>query len=387
MNFANRVTGLEPEGAYVVLAHAQQIEKEGKSVIHLEIGQPDFPTVENVSTAGKRAIDDGLTRYTPSAGLPELRHSIAEDNLSRKGLDITAENVVVGPGAKPSLFFPTLALVNPGDEVIYPNPGFPTYEAMIQVAGGIPVPVPLSEENNFAFDLDAFDKLVNKNTRLIVINSPGNPSGGVFSRSALEHISRVSMEYDAWVLSDEIYSRMVYEGQFLSIASLPGMLERTIICDGFSKTFAMTGWRLGFGIMPVDLAYKVNLLVNHAVGSTAHFTQVAGIEALNGPQVLVDEMLNRYRIRRDLLVSGLNKIPGISCQVPQGAFYAFPNIRSFGKSSQWLANYLLEEAGVALLPGTSFGEFGEGFLRICYAASLENIREALDRMGEKLAQL
>ncbi len=387
MDFADRVAGLVPEGAYYMLGRAQALEAAGRDIIHLEIGQPDSPTFENIVQAGVRAIQEGYTRYTPSAGIPELRQAIAADASRRRGFPIEAEQVVVGPGAKPALFFPTLALVRPGDEVIYPDPGFPTYPAMIEVAGGIPVPVPLREEADFSFDLEAFDRLVNERTRMIALNSPGNPTGGVMPLSALEHIAAVAQERDIWVLSDEIYARLVYESPAPSIASLPGMAERTIICDGFSKTYAMTGWRLGYGIMPKPLAERVELLLTHSVGCTASFTQIAGLEAINGSQEQVEAVIAAYRQRRDVLVEGLNQIPGVRCRLPQGAFYAFPNISHFGHSSDWLAEYLLEEAGVALLPGTSFGKFGEGYLRLCFANSIQNIREALKRIREALAKL
>lgn len=387
MQFAERVLGLEPEGAYHMLARAQALEAGGREIIHLEIGQPDVPTFPNVAQAGIEAIQEGFTRYTPSAGMPELRKAIAEDAGRRRGMTIDPSQVVVGPGAKPLLFFPTLALVRPGEEVIYPDPGFPTYPAMIEVAGGVPVPVPLREENDFSFDLEAFDRRVSDKTRLIVLNSPSNPTGGVMPLEALEHVAAVAIERDIWVLSDEIYSRLVYGAPAPSIAALPGMAERTIICDGFSKTYAMTGWRLGFGVMPGPLAEKVGLLLTHSVGCTASFTQVAGIEAVQGPQEMVEAVVAEYLRRRDVLVQGLNAIPGVSCRTPQGAFYVFPNITGLGKPSDWLANYLLEEAGVALLPGTSFGPQGEGYLRLCFANSLGNIEIALDRMEAALARL
>lgn len=381
MNYASRTQHLRPEGAYQVLAKAQQLERQGKDIIHLEIGQPDFETFPNVSQAGIQAIQAGHTRYTPPSGMSELREAIAEDAGKRRDMSILPEQVVVSPGAKPNLFFPTLALVEPGDEVIYPNPGFPTYEAMIGVAGGVPVPVPLMEENNFSFDLEAFDRLIGPRTRLIILNSPGNPTGGIIPPRDIRHIARAAIEHDCRVLSDEIYTRIVYDGQqALSIASLPGMEERTVIMDGFSKTYSMTGWRLGYGIMPVKLAEKVGLLLTHSVGSTAHFTQYAGIEALRGPQERVGEMVAEYQRRRDVIVEGLNAIPGISCQLPLGAFYVFPNIQSLEMTSSEAANWFLEEAGVALLPGSAFGQYGEGYLRLSYANSIENIQRALERM-------
>jgi len=387
MPFAERVAHLAPEGAYFMLARAQALEAAGKHIVHLEIGQPDVPTYTHIAEAGIRAIRNGNTRYTPSAGTPALRRAIAEQASAQRALEFKPEQVVVGPGAKPALFFPTLALVRSGDEVIYPDPGFPTYAAMIGVAGGTAVPVPLREEADFSFDLDAFDAALSPRTRMIILNSPGNPTGGVMPRAALEHIAQAAIDRDIWVLSDEIYSRLVFDGiPAPTIAALPGMAERTIICDGFSKTYAMTGWRLGYGIMPPSLAERVELLLTHSVGCTASFTQVAGIEALTGPQDRVAEVVAEYQRRRDVIVTGLNAIPGVRCRKPQGAFYVFPNVSGFGKSSDWLADYLLQ-AGVAVLPGTSFGSYGEGYLRLVFANSLDNIELALDRMAEAFGEL
>lgn len=381
MSFSSRTTHLKPEGAYQVLARANQLEEGGKEIIHLEIGQPDFATLENVSQAGIDAIRSGKTRYTPPAGMSSLREVLAEDAGQRRGIKIQPDEVIVSPGGKPNLFFPTLALVKPGDEVIYPNPGFPTYEAMIKVAGGVPVAVPLVEENSFSFDLIAFDERINERTKLIILNSPSNPTGGVIPSDDLKHIASQSEQYGCWVMSDEIYTRIVYdELEAPSIATLPGMRERTIIVDGYSKTYAMTGWRLGFGIMPRDLAARVGLLLTHSVGSTAHFTQIAGIEAVTGPQDMVSAMVTEYQLRRDVIVDGLNTIPGFTCQKPQGAFYAFPNITGTGMGSVELANLILEEAGVALLPGNSFGQYGEGYLRLSYANSIENIEKGIARI-------
>ena len=381
MPFAKRTRHLKPEGAYEVLARANQLEATGKEIIHLEVGQPDYATFENVSQAGIEAIKSGKTRYTPPAGMPALREAIAEKAGLQRDIEVHPEEVVVSPGGKPNLFFPTMALIEPGDEVIYPNPGFPTYEAMIQVAGGLPVAVPLLEENQFSFDLEAFDKVINDKTKLIILNSPSNPTGGIIPPADLEHIASQAERYNCWVMSDEIYARIVYDGlEALSIASLPGMKERTIIVDGFSKTYAMTGWRLGFGIMPVELVKRVDLLLTHSIGSTAHFTQFAGLEAVTGSQGMVNVMVSEYQRRRDAVVDGLNAIHGFVCQKPQGAFYVFPNITGTGMNSIELANLILEKAGVALLPGNSFGEYGEGYLRISYANSLENIRKGLDRI-------
>jgi aspartate/methionine/tyrosine aminotransferase len=385
MSFSERVIHLEAEGAYEVLARANELEAQGRDIIHLEIGQPDFPTYPHVSMAGMGAIANGHTRYTPPPGIPKLREAIAVDISARRGMEIKPSEVVVGPGGKPGLFFPTLALIEPGrgDEVIYPDPGFPTYWAMIDIAGGVPRPVPLLEENSFSFDLEAFDALVNEKTRLVVLNSPANPTGGVMPREDLEHIAAAAQRYDFWVISDEIYARLAYDNLPVpSIATLPGMKERTIIVDGFSKTYAMTGWRLGYAIMPEALADRVALLLTHSIGCTAAFTQIAGVEALIGPQDMVDRVVEKFQARRDVMIAGLNAISGISCQVPQGAFYAFPNISSFGIPSKELSLRILDEAGVALLSGTDFGPHGEGYLRLCYANSMENIERALARLAE-----
>jgi aspartate/methionine/tyrosine aminotransferase len=385
MDYAKRTHHLVSEGAYKVLAKAQELEAQGRNIIHLEIGQPDFETFTNVSQAGITAIQDGFTRYTPPVGMKSLREVIAKDAGKRRGMEFTPDQVVISPGAKPNLFFPTMALVEEGDEVIYPNPGFPTYEAMIRIAGGIPVPVPLLENNQFSFDLNAFDELISNRTKLIILNSPSNPTGGIIPREDLEQIAKAAVTHNCWVLSDEIYTRIVYDNEVAhSIAALPEMAERTIIMDGFSKTYAMTGWRLGYGIMPRGLAEKVGLLLTHSVGSTAQFTQIAGIEALTGPQDQVEMVVSEYRKRRDLIVSRLNQLPGVTCQNPQGAFYVFPNIKELSKNSQETADWILEESDVALLPGSAFGKFGEGYLRLSYANSIENIQKAMDRMGELL---
>lgn len=387
MPFADRVNHLMAEGAYAMLARAQALEAQGRHIIHLEVGQPDVPPPSHVTRAGIGAIEAGHTRYTQPAGVPALRQIIAEDAGRRRGLNFTPSQVIIGPGAKPALFFPTLALIRPGDEVIYPDPGFPTYEAMIGVAGGVPVPVTLNEDNDFAFDLDRFDAALSDRTRLIIINSPSNPTGGVLSRDVLEHIAAAAIARDLWVIADEIYARLAYDAPVISIASLPGMAGRTVICDGFSKTYAMTGWRLGFGIMPEALAERVELLLTHSIGCTATFTQYAGIEAVTGPQDQVDALVAEYRRRRDMFVAGLNAIPGIKCRVPQGAFYAFPNITALGRTSKWLADYLLEEAGVAALPGTDFGAGGEGYVRFSFANSPANLQLALERLRAAVGRL
>ena len=385
--FAQRTESLRLEGAYQVLARAQELEARGKDIIHLEIGEPDFPTPANIGQAAARAIDEGKTHYNPSAGIRELRALIADDAGRRRGLSFRAEQVVVSPGAKPNLFFPALALVNPGEEVVYPDPGFPTYDAMIRVTGAIARPVALLESNGFSIDRDDLARLVNARTRLIILNSPGNPTGGVIPQADLEFVAELAQRHDCWVLSDEIYSRITFDGHAVpTIAALPGMSERTIVLDGFSKTYAMTGWRLGYGIMPVALAERVGLLLNHGIGCTAHFTQLAGVEALSGPQDAVDSMVAEFQARRDRIVEGLNRLPGVRCLKPQGAFYVFPNIEATGLSCEAFADRMLE-GGVALLPGTAFGEHGKGHVRLAFTNSGDNIDRALERMQAVISSL
>ncbi|MBI4732029.1 MAG: pyridoxal phosphate-dependent aminotransferase [Chloroflexi bacterium] len=388
--FTNRVTHLQAEGAYAVLARAQALEAQGRRIVHLEIGQPDFPTPEHVRLAGIQAIVDGKTKYTPPAGIQKLRELIADYAGSQRGLNpstgsgrgVDPAQVVVGPGSKPGLFFPTLALVAPGDEVLYPNPGFPTYEAMIRVAGGTPVPVPLREEKDFSFDLDVFDSKISDRTKLIVLNSPANPTGGVIPLDDLKHIAEKAQVHNCWVLSDEIYTRLVYDGVAAhSIAELDGMLDRTVIVDGFSKTYSMTGWRLDYMIAPPALAERLELLLTHATGCTAAFTQVAGMEALTGPQDFVEQMVTEYQRRRDRMLDLVNAIPGVHAQKPQGAFYVFPNVKSYGLSSKEVAARLIDEAGVAILAGTDFGSGGEGYIRLVYAVSMEVIEEGLEKIA------
>ena len=360
---------------------------KGQEVIHLEIGQPDFETYPHIALAGIRAIATGQTRYNPPSGIAALREALAEDAGRRRGVQFTPEQVVIAPGAKPLLLLPMLALLEPGDEVLYPDPGFPSYRAAIGMAGATAVPLPLIEEEGYDLDLAAFDAALSPRTRMVLLNSPGNPTGGILSPRTLAHVADAVRRHDIWILSDEIYYRLVYDGDAASIVSLPGMAERTILADGFSKTYAMTGWRLGFGIMPRSLAEKMELLLTHSVGCTATFTQQAGLQAVLGPQDEVDAVRAEFRRRRDLMVQGLNEIPGIRCPMPRGAFYTFPNIQAFGRSGAELAGYLLEEAGVAVLPGTSFGQNGEGYLRLTYANSLENIQKALEWMARALAAL
>jgi aspartate aminotransferase len=384
---AHRIAHLRAEGAYAVLARAQALEREGREIIHLEIGQPDFDTYPNVALAGIRAIAQGRTRYNPPSGLSALREALAEDAGRRRGLQFAPEQIVVAPGTKPLLLLPMLALLEPGDEVLYPDPGFPSYAAAIGLAGAVAVPFPLTEERGFDLDLEELRSRLTRRTRMIFLNSPSNPTGGIHARRTLDGIAEIARVRDLWVLSDEIYARLVYAGEAPSIVSLPGMTERTIVADGFSKTYAMTGWRLGFGVFPSHLADKMDLLLTHSVGCTATFTQWAGLEAIQGPQDEAEAVVAEFRRRRDLLVQGLDTIPGFRCQIPQGAFYAFPNVSALDRSADELADYFLEEAGVAVLPGTAFGRNGEGYLRLSYANSMENLDKALERMRQAAAAL
>jgi aspartate/methionine/tyrosine aminotransferase len=371
---------LGTETAFEVLARARSLEAQGRDIVHLEIGEPDFDTPKNVIASAQKALDDGATHYGPAQGLPELRKAIAEDVSRSRGIPVDPAEVLVCPGAKPVMFYMLLAMVEEGVEVLYPNPGFPIYESMINFAGGKAVPVPLLEENGFGFTADTVRRLVTDKTRIIILNYPSNPTGGVLSKELLREVAAIAIERDLWVLSDEIYRRILYEGEHFSIAALPGMKERTVILDGFSKTFAMTGWRLGYAVAPPELVAQMTRLQVNSASCTASFTQVAGIEALRGPQARALEMVEIFRQRRDRIVSGLNSLPGVSCVMPKGAFYAFPNIRRTGLKSQEVADLLLYEGGVATLPGTSFGAHGEGYIRLSYANSLENIDKALERM-------
>ena len=387
MKLANRLNRLGTETAFDVLVKAKALEAQGREIIHLEIGEPDFHTPSNIIEAGAQAMHQGYTHYCASSGLYELREAIAAEISRTRGVTVDPDWVVVTPGAKPIMFYLILALVEEGDEVIYPNPGFPIYESMINFVGGTAVPLPLLEKYDFRFEVKDLLSKVSAKTKLIIINSPQNPTGGLLTKTDLEAIAAIAIRQDIMILSDEIYSRIIYEGSHLSIASLAGMLERTVILDGFSKTYAMTGWRLGFGVMPPGLQAHISKLVTNSVSCTAPFTQRAGLEALAGAQSEVHHMVAEFRRRRDFIVRGLNEIPGIRCLCPSGAFYAFPNIQSFGKTSNELADYLLQEAGVAVLSGTSFGQHGEGYLRISYANSIENLGKALDRIKEATARL
>ena len=383
LQLARRMSRLGTETAFEVLNKARALERQGKSIIHLEIGEPDFDTPPNVVEAAVDALHKGWTHYGPSAGLPDLRQALAEYVSRTRGVKVTPDEVVVVPGGKPIIFFSILSLVDDGDEVIYPNPGFPIYESMINYVGGRAVPIALREERAFSLDVNELAALISNRTKLIIINSPQNPTGGVLSRRDIEQVAKVIGDRNIMVLSDEIYSRLLFDGgEHFSIMSVPGMRERTILLDGFSKTYAMTGWRMGYGVMRADLAAHMTRLMTNSNSCTASFTQVAGIEAIRGDQSSVDQMREEFQRRRDIVVAGLNKIKGFSCRMPKGAFYVFPNITKTGWPSKKLADALLDEAGVACLSGTSFGAFGEGYLRFSVANSVENIQLALDRIDQ-----
>ena len=377
---ATRMERLGTETAFEVLVRAKALEAQGKDVIHLEIGEPDFDTPANIVAAGARALEEGWTHYGPAAGQPELKAAIANYIKQSRGASYAPEQVVVTPGGKPIMFFLILALVEAGDEAIYPDPGFPIYRSMIDFTGAKAVPIPLREEHEFRLDVDELAGLITPRTKLLILNSPANPTGGVLERGDLEAIAKLAVEHDILVLADEIYSELLYEGEHVSIATMPGMAERTVILDGFSKTYAMTGWRLGYGLFPGDLAASVSKLMVNSVSCTAVALQQAGIEALTGPQDKVVEFREAFRRRRDLIVDGLNRIPGISCLSPKGAFYAFPNITGTGLRSKPFADLLLDEHGVAALSGTAFGDAGEGYLRLSYANSEANLTKALERI-------
>ncbi|HEX7544235.1 MAG TPA: pyridoxal phosphate-dependent aminotransferase [Candidatus Limnocylindrales bacterium] len=387
MRLAARMDRIGTETAFEAAARARALEATGRSVIHLEIGEPDFDTPANIREAAKRALDEGATHYTPTVGIPELRAAIAADATARKGFAVTPDRVVVTPGGKPVMFFAILALIGDGDEVIYPDPGFPIYESMASYVGGKAVPCPVRQENGFRLDPSELASLVTPRTRLVILNSPANPTGGVSTREDLEQIAAVARDRDLVVLADEIYGRILYEGEHVSIASLPGMAERTILLDGFSKTYAMTGWRLGYGIVPEALITPFSRLIVNSVSCTNAATQWAGVEALTGPQDSVDAMVAEFRARRDLVVDGLNSIPGVTCLRPAGAFYAFPNIAGTGLTGAELAEKLLKEGGVSVLAGTAFGHVGGDHLRLSYANSRPNLEEAILRMRSVIEPL
>lgn len=388
MKLASRMERLGTETAFEAAARARALEATGRDVIHLEIGEPDFDTPRHVSEAAAHALlDEKMTHYPPAVGIAPLRAALASDVKRWKGIEATPEQVVVTPGAKPIMFYAMLALINEGDEVIYPNPGFPIYESMARYVGGVAVPAPLREANDFRMDVAEVASLVTDRTRMIVTNSPHNPTGSILTQEDQREIARIAVDHDLVVLADEIYGRLQYEGEPLSIATLPGMAERTITLDGFSKTFAMTGWRLGYGIVPTWLMPAFSALVINSVSGTNAFAQAGAVAALTGPQDAADAMRAEFIARRSLIVEGLNAIPGVSCVMPHGAFYAFPNMSSFGRRSNEIADHLLYDAGVCGLSGTSFGTYGEGYLRFSYANSREKISAALERIGESLAKL
>ena len=382
LRLAERMSRLGTETAFEVLDKARALERQGRSVVHLEIGEPDFETPKNIVKAAVDALHKGWTHYGPSAGLPDLRQAIAEHVSRTRGIEVASNEVVVVPGGKPIIFFSILALADVGDEVIYPNPGFPIYESMIHYVGAKAVPLALREEREFGIDLDELASLISDRTRLIILNSPHNPTGGVLSKRDNLEIAEIIGDRNIMVLSDEIYSRLIFEGEHHSIMSIPGFQDRTILLDGFSKTYAMTGWRMGYGVMRADLAAQFTRLMTNSNSCTASFTQIAGIEALRGDQSPVEHMRQEFQKRRDEFVDGLNRIKGFSCRLPGGAFYVFPNIAQTGWKSKVLADALLEQAGVACLSGTAFGAFGEGHLRFSTANSMENLKLALERIDE-----
>ena len=385
MKLAARMDHLGVEGAFNVLVRARALEAQGRDIIHLEIGEPDFATPKHIVEAAKQALDQGWTHYGPPQGLPELREAIASHICQTRGVRVGPANVCVVPGGKPIIFFPMLALVEPGDEVVYPNPGFPIYESMINFLGAKPVPIPLIEERGFSFDLDRLRESLSAKTKLLILNSPHNPTGGLIPAADIQAIAEMVRDRDLIVLADEIYSRIYFEQAPLSISTFPGMLEKTILLDGFSKTYAMTGWRMGYGVMPQWLVDAVNKLTVNSNSCTASFTQRAGIAALTGPQDAVAAMVTEFRRRRDAFCAGLNGLPGFRCAIPGGAFYAFPNITGTGFSSDALADGLLQEAGVACLSGTAFGTYGEGYVRFSIANSYENLMAAVERIRTFLA--
>src|SRR3954464_8611227 len=381
LRLAKRMARLGTETAFEVLVKARALEAKGRDIVHLEIGEPDFDTPSNIIEAGADALHKGFTHYGPSAGLPPLRETIAQYVSETRGVKALPEEVVVVPGGKPIIFFTILALVDEGDEVIFPNPGFPIYESMIHFLGAKAVPIQLREEMDFGLDVNELKGLITDKTKLIILNSPHNPTGGILTEKDVRDIAAAIGDRDIMVLSDEIYSRLIFEGSHHSIMSLDSWKDRTILLDGFSKTYAMTGWRMGYGVMRADLATHIARLMTNSNSCTASFTQVAGIEALRGPQQSVTEMCAEFRKRRDVMVAGLNAIKGFSCRTPKGAFYVFPSIKETGWPSKKLADALLDDAGVAALSGTAFGDFGEGYLRFSVANSIENIEKALDRVS------
>lgn len=382
MKLASRSERLGTETAFEVLARAKKLEAEGRDIVHLQIGEPDFDTPPNIIEAGVEALRNGFTHYGPSPGMPDVRARIAEEIAQTRDIEVSAENVVVTPGGKPIIFFTMLSLVDRGDEVLYPNPGFPIYESMINYVGGVPVPMQLHESREFSIDVDEVAAQITPRTKLMIVNSPNNPCGSIIPKGDLEQLAKLAVEHDITVMSDEIYIRFLYEGQHESITQFPGMVERTIILDGFSKTYAMTGWRVGYGVMPVPLAEHMGKLMANSVSCTAAATQMAVMEAMNGSQEDAQSIVAEFQKRREVIVNGLNAIPGITCQMPKGAFYVFPNIAGTGMTSREFADRLLDEAGVAALAGEDFGKYGDGFVRFSFANSTENIEKALARIRD-----
>jgi len=387
INLANRMNRLGTETAFEVLAKAKKLESEGKNIIHLQIGEPDFNTPSNITEAGKKALDDGYTGYNPSAGYDELKEQIKIYSNNIRSYDFDKDQVIITSGAKPIMFYTMLALINPGDEVLYPNPGFPIYESMINFVGGKAVPLKLEEKLGYSFDINKVESLINENTKLIILNSPNNPCGSVIDAKSMSKLANILENKNITILSDEIYSQFLYEGSHSSISNHKNLSSKTIILDGFSKSYSMTGWRIGYGIFPKELVDPITKLVTNSNSCTASFTQIAAIEALKGSQESVNKMVNEFKSRRDLIVDGLNNIKNISCPKPSGAFYVFPNITKTGLSSESFANRLLEENGVATLSGESFGEEGKGYIRISFANSKDNISEALNRIEDFVNKL
>lgn len=388
MKLAPRMSKLAPEGAFKVLAQAQDLERKGKSIIHFEIGQPDFETPQNIKKAAIKAIHSGKTKYTPSLGILPLRQAIADMTTKQKGVAVNISQVAVTPSCKTALFVALASIVSPGDEVLYPDPGFPTYKILIEFFGGKAVPIPLIEKQAFSFDMNFFKKKISNKTKVIILNYPGNPTGTIIPKKDLETIATLALRFKSWIITDEIYSRIFYTQEpYFSIYSLPKIRKQTIIVDGFSKIYSMTGWRLGWLVAPQAIMNKIEHLITHSFACTATFTQEAGLEAILGSQKPVKEMVQKFKKRRDFVIETLNAIPGITALLPHGAFYAFLNVKSFEKTSEEIASFLLQKAGVALLAGTAFGKYGEGYLRISYATDIKNLKIGLERMKIALKTL
>ncbi|MAG35357.1 MAG: aspartate aminotransferase [Dehalococcoidia bacterium] len=387
VRFATRMADLGTESAFEVLARARQLERQGQHIIHMEIGEPDFPTPQHIKDAANDALGANETKYGPSAGVMPCREAVAAYVSETRGVPVRPEQVVITPGAKPPIFYAALALVDEGDEVLLPDPGFPIYESVVAFVGGRPISVPLSEANEFRFDVEELGQRITSRTKMIILNSPQNPTGSVLTAEDVAGIAGLARDHDLWVISDEIYSRLLFEGDAPSVLSEPGMAERTVLVDGFSKAYSMTGWRLGYGVMPEELAEGMAQLQNNCSSCTTTFIQYAGIAALQGPQESVDEMVAAFQSRRDLVVGRLNEITGVHCLSPHGAFYVFPRVEIPGLTSKEIADYLLERSGVAILAGTAFGNAGEGYLRLSIATATEQLEAGLDRMVQGLDEL